>query len=114
MGNASTVMIEGNGKIALGLTSGKDLVLIDVLHVPSLAKNLIFGPILSKKRFKIVFESDKFVITKGGVYVGKGYLYEGLFKLFVHDTVNIVDATIVNNENKASTCNTRIFGNSIF
>ncbi|KAJ9556888.1 LOW QUALITY PROTEIN: hypothetical protein OSB04_011502 [Centaurea solstitialis] len=82
---------------------GKDLILTDVLHVPSLTKNLIYGPILSKKGFKIVFESDKFVITKGGAYVGKGYLHEGLLKLYVNNSVNIVDAAIVNNENKAGT-----------
>ena len=28
----------------------------------------------------MVFESDKFVLTKGGMYVGKGYLVDGLFK----------------------------------
>ena len=28
----------------------------------------------------MIFESDKFVLTKGGMYVGKGYLIDGLFK----------------------------------
>ena len=28
----------------------------------------------------MVFESDKFVLTKDGVYVGKGYLVDDLFK----------------------------------
>jgi len=28
----------------------------------------------------MVFKSDKFVLTKGGMYVGKGYLVDGLFK----------------------------------
>ena len=28
----------------------------------------------------MVFESDKFVLTKGGMYVGKSYLVDGLFK----------------------------------
>ena len=44
------------------------------------AKNLISNSILSKKDFIMVFESDKFVLTKGGVYVGKDYLVDGLFK----------------------------------
>ncbi|GJT19305.1 retrovirus-related pol polyprotein from transposon TNT 1-94 [Tanacetum coccineum] len=51
-------------------------------------------PILSNKGFKLVFESDKFVITKGGVYVGKGYLDEGLFKLSV-----VTDDNVINNNN---------------
>jgi len=28
----------------------------------------------------MVFESDKFVLTKGGMYVSKCYLVDGLFK----------------------------------
>ena len=28
----------------------------------------------------MIFELDKFVLTKGGMYVGKGYLVDGLFK----------------------------------
>nr|GEX09633.1 hypothetical protein [Tanacetum cinerariifolium] len=58
--------IERKGKVKLKLTSGKDLVLSNVLHVPNITKNLISGPILSNKGFKLVFELDKFVITKGG------------------------------------------------
>ncbi|GKE36888.1 hypothetical protein Tco_1460293 [Tanacetum coccineum] len=76
MGNKTGSKIEGKGKVILKMTSGKDLVLSNVLHVPEITKNLISGPILSNKGFKLVFESDKFVITKGGVYVRKGYLDE--------------------------------------
>ena len=83
MGNGSTAKVEGKGKVKLQLTSEKELVLCDVLHVPEITKNLISGPILSNKGFKLVFESDKFVLTKGGMYVGKGYLSEGLFKVSV-------------------------------
>ena len=67
--------------MTLKLTSGKKILLSNVLHVPEISKNLISGPILSNKGFKVVIESNTFVITKGGVYVGKGYLHEGLFKV---------------------------------
>nr|GEY75920.1 hypothetical protein [Tanacetum cinerariifolium] len=82
------------GKVILRLTSGKDFVLSNVLHVPNITKNLISGLILSNKGFKLVIESDKFVITKGGVYVGKGYFDEGLFKLSV-----VTDDNVINNNN---------------
>ncbi|GJX96524.1 retrovirus-related pol polyprotein from transposon TNT 1-94 [Tanacetum coccineum] len=94
MGNETSSKIEGKGKVILKLTSGKDLVLSNVLHVPNITKNLISGPILSNKGFKLVIESDKLVITKGGVYVGKGYLDEGLFKLSV-----VTDDNVINNNN---------------
>jgi len=51
-----------------------------MLHVLDIRKNLISDSILSKKSFRIVFESNKFALTKGGVYVGKSYLIDGLFK----------------------------------
>ncbi|GJR56705.1 hypothetical protein Tco_1407226 [Tanacetum coccineum] len=54
MGNGTSSKIEGKGKVILKLTSGKDLVLSNVLHVPNITKNLISGPILSNKGFKLV------------------------------------------------------------
>ncbi|KAB2632504.1 DNA polymerase zeta catalytic subunit-like [Pyrus ussuriensis x Pyrus communis] len=67
MGNATASAVAGKGKVTLKLTSGKELSLTNVLHVPDIRKNLISGSLLSNKGFKIVFESDKFVITKGGI-----------------------------------------------
>ncbi|XP_048444674.1 uncharacterized protein LOC125479439 [Pyrus x bretschneideri] len=95
MGNATASAVAGKGKVTLKLTSGKELSLTNVLHVPDIRKKLISGSLLSNKGFKIVFESDKFVITKGGMYVGKGYLVEGLFKM------NVLSVNAMNN-NKPS------------
>nr|GEV41022.1 zinc knuckle CX2CX4HX4C [Tanacetum cinerariifolium] len=97
MGNKTALKIEGKGKVILKLTSRNELVLSNVLHVANITKNLIFGPTLSNKGFKVVFESDEFVITKGGVYVEKGYLNEGLFKLSV-----VTDENVINNENSGT------------
>ncbi|XP_059669155.1 uncharacterized protein LOC132314297 [Cornus florida] len=35
--------------------------------------NLVSGALLSKHGFKMVFESDNFILSKNGVFVGKGY-----------------------------------------
>ena len=83
MGNSAVSKVEGKGKVIPKWTSGKELTLNDVLHVSDIRKNLISGSILSEKGFRIVFESDKFVLTKGRMYVGKGYLVDGLFKAIV-------------------------------
>jgi len=61
------------------MVTGKELTLNNMLHVPDIYKNLISGSILSKNGFRMVFESDKFVLTKGWMYVGKSYLVDGLF-----------------------------------
>ena len=71
MGNVSSSVVEDKGDVVLNLTLGKKLTLMDVLFVPKIRKNLVFSSFLSKKGFKLVFESDKLVLTKSGTFVGK-------------------------------------------
>ena len=87
MGNSFSSKVEGQGKVVLKMTSGKELTLNDVLHVPEIQKNLVSGSLLSKKGFKLVFVSDNFILTKNGMYVGKGYMSNGLFKMNVMTVV---------------------------
>ena len=83
MGNSSSSKVEGQGKVVLKITSGKELTLNDVLHVPEFRKNLVSESLLSKKGFKLVFVSDNFILTKNRMYVGKGYMSNGLLKMNV-------------------------------
>ena len=87
MGNSSSSKVKGQGKVVLKMTSGKELTLNDVLHVPEIRKNLVYGSLLSKKGFKLVFVSDNFILTKNRMYVGKGYMSNGLFKMNVMTVV---------------------------
>ena len=66
MGNSGVSKVERKGKVILKWTSKKKLTLNDVLHVPDIRKNLISGSILSKKDFRMIFESDKFVLIRVG------------------------------------------------
>ncbi|XP_019258221.1 PREDICTED: uncharacterized protein LOC109236486 [Nicotiana attenuata] len=59
MANSATAKIEGTGKIALKMTSGKIVTLNDVLHVPEMRKNLFSTSLLVKNGFKCIFVSDK-------------------------------------------------------
>ncbi|KAL1299925.1 hypothetical protein AAHE18_18G143200 [Arachis hypogaea] len=77
MRNASTVQVMGKGTVELEFTSGRVLTLTDVYYVPEVRKNLVSVPLLNKYGFKSVFEGDKFILSKGGVFVGKGYLWTG-------------------------------------
>ncbi|KAJ9556794.1 LOW QUALITY PROTEIN: hypothetical protein OSB04_011408 [Centaurea solstitialis] len=90
MGNAATAEVKGIGEVVLKMTSWKELKLKDVLFVPELRKNLVSGWLLKKVGFKLVFESDKFVLSKNGMYVGKGYAMNGMFKLNVM-VVNVMN-----------------------
>jgi len=57
----------------------------------------VSSTLLKKFGFKLVFEADKFVLSKGGMFVGKGYACEGMFKLNVLaiSNKNVVSAYIV-------------------
>ncbi|XP_075112664.1 uncharacterized protein LOC142182320 [Nicotiana tabacum] len=80
MGNSTTTNIEGVG-IYLKMTSGKVVTLNNVLYVLEIHKNLVSIGLLIKNGLKCVFLSEKVVISKNDVYVGKCYLTEGIFKL---------------------------------
>jgi len=72
----------------LKLTSGKTLALSDVLYVPEIRTNLIFVALLSKVGIKVSFESDKIVMTKNNVFVGKGYCDKGLIVLIIAEVMH--------------------------
>ncbi|GJW13118.1 retrovirus-related pol polyprotein from transposon TNT 1-94 [Tanacetum coccineum] len=83
MGNSATADIKGEGDVILKMTSEKELKLTNVLYVPEIRKNLVSGWLLNKFGFRLVFESDKFVLSKNQMYVGRGYAMNGMFKLNV-------------------------------
>ncbi|GJR53572.1 retrovirus-related pol polyprotein from transposon TNT 1-94 [Tanacetum coccineum] len=67
MGNSATADIKGEGDVVLKMTSEKELKLTNVLYVPEIRKNLVSGWLLNKFGFHLVFESDKFVLSKNQI-----------------------------------------------
>ena len=88
MGNSATLEIKGQGKVVLRMTSGKELTMTNVLYVSEICKNLLSGSLLNSHGFQLVFESDKFVFPKSGMYIGKGYMSDGMWKLNVMTIIN--------------------------
>jgi hypothetical protein len=102
MGNGLHATVRGVGTVDLKFTSGKIVQLKNVLHVPSIKKNLVSGSRLMKDGFKLVFESNKVVLSKYGTFVGKGYECEGMFRFSLEDFCdNVVNhvSTSVNETN---------------
>ncbi|CAM8944214.1 unnamed protein product [Rhodiola kirilowii] len=83
MGNSATSEVKGKGSVVLKMTSGKELKLTNVSYVPDIRNNLVSGALLDAHGFKIVFESQKVVLSKNGMYVGRGYVKDGMWKLIV-------------------------------
>ena len=97
MGNGSHAIVRGVGMVDLKFTSGKTVRLKNVHHVPSINKNLVSGFRLCGDDFKLIFESNKVVISKYGQFVGKGYEGGGLFRLYLSDICTKVINNVCHN-----------------
>ncbi|GJS98759.1 retrovirus-related pol polyprotein from transposon TNT 1-94 [Tanacetum coccineum] len=91
MGNSATADIKGERDVILKMTSEKELKLTNVLYVLEIRMDLVSGWMLNKFGFRLVFESDKFVLSKNQMYVGKGYAVNGMFKLNVMVSMNKIN-----------------------
>nr|GEW58574.1 hypothetical protein [Tanacetum cinerariifolium] len=69
---------QGKGSVVLEFSLRKSITLFNVLYVPKLRKNLISGHVLNKCGYKQVYESDKYILSKSGVFVGFGYYNNGI------------------------------------
>jgi hypothetical protein len=88
MGNVSHASFRGVGTVDLKLTSGKIVQLKNVQRVPSINKNLVSGPHLCRDGFKVVLESNKFIVSKCGQFIGKDYVYRCLFCFSISNFCN--------------------------
>jgi hypothetical protein len=66
MGNESHASVRGVDMVYLMLTLEKIMQLKNVQHIPSINKNLISGSLLCRNGFKVLLESNKFVMLKCG------------------------------------------------
>ena len=69
------------------MTSRKEVTLTNVLYVPEIHKNLVFGSLLNNHGFWMVFELDKFVLSKSGMCIGKGYMSNRMWKFNVMNVI---------------------------
>nr|AAX96807.1 retrotransposon protein, putative, Ty1-copia sub-class [Oryza sativa Japonica Group]ABA92798.1 retrotransposon protein, putative, Ty1-copia subclass [Oryza sativa Japonica Group] len=88
MGNGSHASVHGVGTVDLKFISRRIVQLKNVQHVPSIDRNLVSGSRLTRDGFKLVFESNKVVVSKHGYFIGKGYECGGLFRFSLSDFCN--------------------------
>lgn len=87
--------MHGVGRVILKFTSKNLFTLQNVYHVPEIIKNSIIWSLFNLQEFKLVFESSKIVFSKNNVFVSKGYVCDGLFKL------NIIECVVSNSYNSS-------------
>nr|GEW11082.1 zinc finger, CCHC-type [Tanacetum cinerariifolium] len=92
MGDDNFALVHGKGSVVLEFSSGKSITLFNVLYVPKLCKNLIFGHVLNKCGYKQVYESDKYILSKCGVFLGFDYYNNGMFTLNLNEVSDDSDS----------------------
>jgi hypothetical protein len=66
MENESHASVHGIGMVDLKLTTEKIKQLKNVLHVPSINKNLVSNSLLCMDGFKVMLKSNNFIVSKCG------------------------------------------------
>ncbi|GJR83535.1 zinc finger, CCHC-type containing protein [Tanacetum coccineum] len=91
MGDDHFALVHGKGSVASKFSFGKTITLFNVLYVPKLRKNLVSSPVLNKCGYKQVYEYDKYILSKSGVFLGFRYYNNGIFMLNLNKVPNDSD-----------------------
>ena len=71
----------GRGKFKLKLQGGRIIPLPDVLHIPALARNMIYVSKMDDAGVKTVFEKDACKMVRGALVLMHGVQIGTLYKL---------------------------------
>jgi len=75
--------------VELNFTSGKKLLLVNILYIRDIKKNLVYANLLCKKGLRDVLELDKIILSKNKLFMRKGYSCDKMFKLDINNKVNL-------------------------
>jgi hypothetical protein len=79
--NDSTTRIIGRGRVKLRLIYGRIRTLLGVLHIPSLARSLIFVRKMDDAGVKSIFEKETCKMVRGAMVLLRGVWFGTLYKL---------------------------------
>jgi hypothetical protein len=92
--NGVEAEVEAIGDLPIKLHDGFVLHLHDVLFVPSLNRNLIFVSCLVDCGFECHFGAKKCLLKFNNKCVGLAFRQDKLYKLFMHDEINMCDENV--------------------
>jgi hypothetical protein len=81
LGDDLTTIIIGRGNFKLRLIDGRIKTLPGVLHIPGLARNLIFVSKMDDAGVKSIFEKETCRIVQGEMVLLKGFRFRTMYKL---------------------------------
>ena len=72
LGDNRKARIVGRGKVKLNFQGERIRTLLGVLHIPTLARNLIFVSMMDDAGVKMVFEKDTYKMVQGALVLMRG------------------------------------------
>jgi hypothetical protein len=87
MRNSSTTVVKSKGTVNFKFTFGKVLFLTIVYFVPEIRTNLVLKVFIINLDLSLSLSQIN-LWAKGCAFVGKSYLFEGMFKLNLTNKVN--------------------------
>jgi hypothetical protein len=103
--NGVEAEVEDIGELSIQLHDGFILYLHDVLFVPSLNRNLIFVSCLEDCGFECHFVAEKCLIQYNNKCVGLSFRQDKIYKLFMHDEINVCDENVCETSSVTSSTN---------
>ena len=95
LGDNSTTKIMGRGRVKLLLKDGRIRTLPRVLHIPKLARSLIFVSKLDYARVKTIFEKNTCKMVRGAMVLMRGVWCGTLYKLLGRNYTNRYNSFVV-------------------
>jgi hypothetical protein len=95
LGDDSIEKILGRGRVKLMLNNGRIRTLPGVLHIPKLAKSLIFVIKLGDAGVKTVFEKNTCKMVRGAMVLMRGVHCGTLYKFFGSTYTNGCNSSVV-------------------
>lgn len=90
MDNSLTSKVLDVGNFILKITFDKLITLNNMLHVADIKMNLMSRSLMNKNIFKLIFESNKLLLSKNKIFIGEEYFCDDLFK------INVMTIVIMN------------------
>lgn len=97
LGDNKECFIVGKGDVLLSLKNGKQWILKDVRHVPTLKRNLISVSQLYAQGCNVNFSLDSWKVTKGVLVLAKGKKLGSLYVLECNNEVGVAMAVTDSN-----------------
>ena len=77
MDDGTAIKVIGSGTVNLKFTSRKILTIWNMQLIPAIKRNLLSGSLFVQLGFEIVLESNKIIISKEDINIGKSFVSKG-------------------------------------